>query len=275
MIDLHVLLRPIGDRPWSFPPFVCRLCVCVLSPQVVMAMLRPVSSVYVLSFGVIESRVLIGVRMLGLWRVPPAHPTCARRFHSNAAFGVKDTVLGPLVVKLSCLMVGVWRYEISTNYSDVPSWLRFFPSIGADPRSTLRNLPRGCCLHPWDIRGLCVIEVHTYRFLTPVFAPPRTIRIRRRNRPFHTIRFLCMDRGFLFPTVVKDCAGLCFLFDARRTPGAAWHVFPKILAAVGAGCGDGCCYRFSKFLRSQSRCAIERIRNFLPVNLTANKRLGG
>lgn len=80
-----------------------------------MVMLRPVSSAYVLGFSAMKSRALIGVYMLGLQRVPPARPNCARRFDSRAAFGVKDTVLGPLVMKPSCLMVGVWRYGISTN----------------------------------------------------------------------------------------------------------------------------------------------------------------
>lgn len=38
---------------------------------------------------------------------------CARRFHSCAAFRVKETMLGPLVMKLICLMLDMWRYGMS------------------------------------------------------------------------------------------------------------------------------------------------------------------
>lgn len=63
--------------------------------------------------------------MLGLRRVPPAHPSCARRFHSRAAFGVKDTVLGPLVIlKLSCLMIDVWNIRLDVKY-----WLWCYKSL--------------------------------------------------------------------------------------------------------------------------------------------------
>ena len=65
----------------------------------------------------------------GLRRVLPAYPGYAWRFNPCVAFGVKDTMFGPPVSKLSRLVVDVWRYRTPTNhysYSRLSSWPLFF-----------------------------------------------------------------------------------------------------------------------------------------------------
>ena len=65
-----------------------------------MGMLRPGPRL-VLGFGVMEPCALIGVCMLSLQRVL-ARSGYAWRYNSHAAFGVRDTRLGPSVMERPC-----------------------------------------------------------------------------------------------------------------------------------------------------------------------------
>jgi hypothetical protein len=74
MVDLHTLPGPPTGRPSTFPTLVSAVRLSQSWKNVVMEMLRPVPSAYVLGFGVMKSRVLIGACVLGLRSVPLARP---------------------------------------------------------------------------------------------------------------------------------------------------------------------------------------------------------
>ena len=135
----------------------------------------------------------------------------------------------------------IWNIHQSlfpARMSRLGLWL--FPSIGAGPRCTRRNLPVAVTfIHGTsevDVRPgprLQISEIGSDE-MTPVFAPPRTIHVRKR-----VVRFRKRNLTFLqnlLPThgpwislanaSVNDCADLCFLFEIRWTRSLMYYRIP-------------------------------------------------